>query len=92
MKTFNFYRDQKCSIWQRMKFNVEAETYEEAVKKVLQMEEDCNYDEVDPIYDLLVETICDLTPDVNEGQTTTEIYSVDTDKVIFENGERQSLI
>jgi hypothetical protein len=92
MKTFNFYRDQKCSIWQRMKFNVEAETYEEAVKKVLQMEEDCNYDEVDPIYDLLFETINYLTRYENHGERTTEIYSVGTDKVIFENGKRPSLI
>ena len=92
MKTFNFYRDQKCSVWERAKFKVEAETYEEAVNKVLEMEESENFDEFDPVYDLLVETICDLTPDVNEGQTTTEIYSVDTDKVIFENGEKPSII
>jgi len=89
MKTFNFYRDQKCSVWQRAKFKVEAETYEDAVNKVLKMEESEDFDEFDPVYDLLVETICDLTPDVNEGKTTTEIYSTETNEIIFENGENR---
>lgn len=92
METFNFYRDQKCSVWQRAKFKVEAETYEDAVNKVLEMEESENFDEFDPVYELLVETICDLTPDVNEGKTTTEIYSTDTNEIIFENGEKPSII
>ena len=32
MKTFDFYVDQKVSAWYRTKFEVEAETYEDARK------------------------------------------------------------
>ena len=35
MKTFNFFQDEKVTIWNREYFKVEAETQEEANKKVL---------------------------------------------------------
>ena len=44
MQTFDFYRDQKCSVWTRTSFRIEAETYEQAVAKVLEMEENDDYD------------------------------------------------
>lgn len=33
MKTFNFYQDEKVTIWNRTHFTVEAETQEEANPK-----------------------------------------------------------
>lgn len=86
MKTFDFQKDEKCTIWARLKFRIEAETYEQAVAKVLEMEENCNYDEVDTDHEFLYETTTELTPDLNEEKSTIEIYSVDTNEIIFENG------
>lgn len=91
MKTFDFYRDEKCSVWTRSKFSIEAETYEEAVQKVLFMEDNCDYDEVDSQFEVLYETMDALTPDVNEDKPTIELFSSDTDKVIFSNGLNQTL-
>lgn len=86
MKTFDFYRDEKCSVWTRSKFSIEAETYEQAVQKVLDMEDNCDYDEADKQFDVLYETMDALTPDVNEDKPTIEVFSSDTDEVIFNNG------
>ena len=92
MKTFDFYRDQKCSVWTRTSFRIEAETYEQAVAKVLEMEENDDYDEVDTDYEVLYETTTELTPDVNDNFSTTEIYSHrnifgHSSDIIFENGQ-----
>jgi len=86
MQTFDFYRDQKCSVWERKSFRIEADNYEDALKKVLEMEDNDDYDEVDCAYEIIYETLDDLTPDVNEGKSTTEIYSKDKNEIIFENG------
>jgi hypothetical protein len=86
METFNFYKDEKCTIWTRLKFSIKAKTYEEAVAKVLEIEEHCNYDEVQTDHEFLYDTTTELTPDLNEEKSTIEIYSSDTDKLIFENG------
>jgi hypothetical protein len=86
MKTFDFYKDEKCTIWTRLKFSIEAETYEEAVAKVLEIEEHSNYDEVETDHEFLYDTTTELTTDLNEEKSTIEIYSSDTDKLIYENG------
>ena len=88
MKTFNFYKDEKCTIWYRGEFEVEAESYEEAVAKVKQMEDDpMLYDNVDVRWDLLHDTLEGLTPEDNDGQTTNEVYSADTSDLIYANAE-----
>lgn len=86
MQTFDFYRDQKCSVWERKNFRIEADTYEEALKKVLEMEENDDYDEVDCAYEIIYETLEDLSTDLNGGKSTTEIYSKDKNEIIFQNG------
>ena len=86
MKTFDFYRDEKCSVWTRSKFSIEAETYEEAVQKVLDMEDNCDYDEANSQFEVLLETMDALTPDVNEDKSTIELFSTDTNDIIFQNG------
>ena len=86
MQTFDFYRDQKCSVWQRTRFEVKAETYEEALAKVFEMEENDDY-EIDTDYEMLYETTTDLTPDMNDNFSTTESYSADKHELIFENGQ-----
>ena len=88
MKTFNFYKDEKCTIWYRGKFEIEAETYEEAVSKVKEMEQDqMKYDEVDVRWDEIESTLEGLTPEDNQGFATIEIYSDDNaGDLIYTNG------
>ena len=87
MKTFNFYKDQKQTIWYRGKFEIEAETYEEAVAKVKEMENDPRkYDEVDVRWDELYDTLEDMSVEDNGGQPTVEIYSDnDITDIIYQN-------
>lgn len=88
MKTFDFYKDEKHTIWWRGKFQVEAETYEDAVNKVKEMENNpVKYDEVDVRWEDLPETTEGLTPEDNDGFSTVEIYSEDTNNIIFSNGK-----
>jgi hypothetical protein len=54
---------------------------------VLEMEENDDYDEVDTDYEVLYETTTELTPDVNDNFSTTEIYSHHSSDIIFENGQ-----
>ena len=88
MQTFNFYKDEKYTIWYRGKFQIEAETYEEAVAKVKEMEQDqMKYNEVDVRWDEIEQTLEGLTPEDNQGQPTCEIYSDDkTGDLIYSNG------
>mgnify|MGYP003350195759 CR=1 FL=1 len=88
MAEFDFYLDQKHTIWYRGKFQIEAETYEEAVAKVKEMEQDqMKYDEVDVRWDEIESTLEGLTPEDNDGQTTNEVYSADTSDLIYANAE-----
>jgi hypothetical protein len=88
MEQFNFYKDEKCTMWNRGHFQIEAETYEEAVEKVKKMEEDLNlYNEVDVRWEDLPETMTDMDPSDNNYMSTVEIYSDDTNQMIFENGQ-----
>ena len=77
MASFRFYKDEKHTIWWRGKFEIEAETQEEAVAKVKQMEaEPTLYDDyTDVRWEDLPETLEDMSVIDNDNQPTIEIYS-----------------
>ena len=87
-ETFNFYKDEKCTIWQRGQFAIEAESYEQAVQMIKDMEENNDYDSVDIRYEDLCETLEGLTPKENQYNPTLEIYSEDTDELVLTNDPR----
>ena len=88
METFNFYKDEKNTIWYRGHFQIEAESYEEAVAKIKEMEEiPQKYDEVDIRWEDLPETLEGLTVEDNGGETTVEIYSDDKNEMIYDNSK-----
>jgi hypothetical protein len=77
METFDFYLDQKHTIWYRNKFTIEAETLEEAKAKVIEM---CNTDSSNlpsDDWDLLHETVEQMSVIDNDGQSTEELYTHD---------------
>jgi hypothetical protein len=61
-KDFYFYLDEKCTIWTRTHFYVEADTYEEAQKLSLELVEngECGNDGVSD-YETLYETMEGMT-------------------------------
>jgi hypothetical protein len=74
MKTFNFFRDEKMTIWYRGEFKVEAETLEEAKSKVIQMEKESNSDDLDIRWEIMDDTMDGMTPEENGNEPTLEIY------------------
>jgi hypothetical protein len=87
MQTFNFYADEKHTIWTRIEFTIKAETYEQALEKIKEVEKG-DYsviydDEMDTEY--LYETLEEMTPEENDNQATFEIHSEDTNELIYTN-------
>jgi hypothetical protein len=86
MKTFDFYRDEKQTIWVRTRFDIQAESYEQALEKIKQVESspaESYEDEMETEY--LYETLESIDPEENEGNATCEIHSEDTDELIYTN-------
>lgn len=89
MQTFNFYRDQKCTIWERGSFEIEADSYEEALKIVKELEEKKrSYNDLDVRYEFLYETSEELKPEENGYESTIEIFSEDNNETIYTNNPR----
>ena len=87
-ETFTFYKDEKCTIWTRGRFDIEAESYEQAVQMIKDMEENNDYDSVDIRYEDMPETLEVLTPEENQYNPTIEIYCEDNNELILDNDPR----
>jgi hypothetical protein len=83
MKTFDFYKDEKHTIWVRTNFNVQAESYEQALEKIKENPIESYENEIN--WEYLEETLESMDPADNNGEATCEIYSEDTDKLIYTN-------
>ena len=81
MKEFEFYLDQKHTIWYRNTFTIEAKYLEEAKAKVIEM---CNTNTGDlpsEDWDLIHDTAEYISPEENNGEATDELYTHDGDLV-----------
>jgi len=83
-KVFEFYIDQKVTSWYRTKFEIEADTEDEAWKKSIEFvkegkAEEIGWDEVEGVV-----TPMDVTD--NDGYSTEEIYSEDG-SMVYQNGK-----
>ena len=87
MKTFNFYKDEKCTIWTRGRFQIEANTYDEAVAEVKRLQDTNEWNEIDIEYETLDETLEDILPENNNYHPTMEIFSEDTKNEITNNAK-----
>ena len=83
MERFEFYQDEKMTIWHRTKFYVEAENEEQAAEIVRKACEDalikCDVvDELGRVYDdeYLYETAEPMTVEENEGCATIEVLDI----------------
>lgn len=87
MKTFNFYKDEKCTMWIRGRFEIEANSYEEAVAEVNRLQENNDWYKIDIEYETLDETLEELLPEDNKYKPTMEIFSEDTKNEITNNAK-----
>ena len=81
METFDFYLDQKHTIWYRNKFSIEANSLEEAKAKVIEM---CNTNSGDlpsDEWETLFDTVEVLSVGDNGGQPTEELYTHDGEMI-----------
>lgn len=85
METFEFYVDEKCTIWERRHFEVEAENEAEAKKKAIKLFHRDEYDDggdVETLYD----TMDYLSVKDNGGEATKELYrNYGNDELITDN-------
>jgi hypothetical protein len=95
-REFDFYIDEKITIWNRLKFSVEAETLEEAKDMAKFMtindREDIDFDDTILLYD----TMEVIEPEENNGNSTLELYCQENndnneDELIYENSESKIL-
>lgn len=71
MSKYSLYEDIKVETWRRYHYCVEAESLEEALKKVVDEEVDCYDSEEMPEVDYY------MNPEDNLGNPTREIYDGD---------------
>ena len=88
MKTFNFYEDEKVTIWNRTYFKVEAETQEEANEKVLEAIKNGDVSGFKyTISEYIYDTVEELSVEENLGNSTIEIYN-EVQELIYENAKQ----
>jgi hypothetical protein len=75
MKKFKFYQDVKVSVWRRQKFEIEAESYVEALKEVEKFKTEDVGKWIDVYeYETLFDTEELLYPHNNNGFPTIKLY------------------
>jgi hypothetical protein len=86
---FDFYIDEKITIWNRFKFSVEAENLDEAKEKAKFMtmneREDIDFDDSLLLYD----TMEVIEPEDNDGNSTLELFCKEDDELLYENIDRE---
>ena len=80
MESFDFYLDQKHTIWYRNKFTIDANSQEEANEKVKELyyKDELPNDD----WDLLHDTLEGMSVGDNGGQATEELYKHSGDMIL----------
>lgn len=86
METFQFSVETKQTIWFRSFVDIEANSLEEATQKAQELGADELGADAD-YSEFIYESLEDLTPTDNGGQSTQEIRCLETDKIIWNNVE-----
>lgn len=90
---FDFVVDRKCTVWERTRFSIEAESLEQA-KEILRNatdEERCELVYADSHYECeyLYETVEMMTPEQNDGDSTEDWISYEDDDKIITNATKE---
>ena len=88
MQNFRFYQDRKVTCWERTRFEVKAESYEEAVAiiKSWQGEDVLFFEDDEKVVitdgETLYETAESLPIEDNQGQPTREVFGEQGEDII----------
>lgn len=90
MQNFKFYADSKHTIWERCSFVIEADTKEEAIKKLKETTKQDGWEENNPLFEydscsFLYDTTTSMDIGDNDGNPTIEIYDDETGDFITDN-------
>ena len=83
METFSFYLDEKLTIWARTKFEIEANSIEEAKEKAIQFVKDGKTSEIG--WDLLEDTVEKIDVPENNNEPTEELFENNLSDAIWDN-------
>lgn len=83
MEKFQFFFDQKATTWFRTSFEVEAENYEEAKKRAIELAKEGKVSQYPWIP--FSETTELMSKEENDGQPTEELYSNKDYDLIYSN-------
>jgi hypothetical protein len=75
MAKFDFYTDRKVTMWERVNFEIEADTYNQALQKAIEFSKDENFP-TDSEYETLYDTSEPLSVKENGGEPTIELFKV----------------
>jgi hypothetical protein len=75
MATFDFYTDKKVTMWERVNFEIEADTYNQAVQKAIEFSKNDDFP-TNSEYETLYDTSEPLSVNQNEGNPTIELFKV----------------
>ena len=88
MPQFRFYADQKCTVWDRLKFVIEADSEEAAIAEVKQRFEEDGLDSFEGEWDKIEDTMENIRVEDNDGWATEEVYFDDRPHdVVIANGK-----
>lgn len=88
MQEFRFYQDRKVTCWERTRFEVKGESYEEAVAivKSWQGEDELCFEDNENVIitdgETLYETTESLSVKDNQGQPTIEVFGENGENII----------
>lgn len=92
MALFNLIHDRKITIWERQRYNVEADTIEEAtdILRKYVTQEDFNETHITPTQqEYLDNTTTVLEPEDNDGEETSTIMLDDGSMTMWSNGSEK---
>lgn len=75
MATFQFHTDNKVTMWERATFEIEADTYNQALNKALECAKNSRYPDMTD-YETLYDTAEPMSVLDNKGVATLELYHV----------------
>lgn len=87
MQEFDFYTDEKKTIWYRVHFTVEAKTEEEAIAKAKEMFDKDDYGPGEGDYEQLTDTVENMSVEHNDNEPTRELFSYPDGNYIKDNSK-----
>ena len=81
MKQFDFNIDRKCKIWVRELHSIDAETYEQAVERMIETFRKKDTDETFYGQEVMIDSLEDLRVIDNNGWPTAELINHEGDTI-----------